>query len=126
MITGSSPGRVLVADDDDLVRLVLRRALERHHLVVTEAASGAATVQLADNPFDLAIVDAHMPGADLTECLTALRSGNPGMPLLVLSGDASAPRDPALPEFHYLAKPVNLDEFLATVTSLMGGPGAGS
>ena len=127
MASGSRPDRrVLVADDDDLVRLVLRRAFERQSLVVIEATSGTNTENIAGTPLDLAIVDAHMPGSDLAECLAALRRGNPGIPLLVISGDATAPADPALPEFTFLSKPVNLGEFLNTVTELLDGRDASS
>ena len=127
MASGSRPDRrVLVADDDDLVRLVLRRALERHSLVVVEAMSGTTTEDVAGTALDLAIVDAHMPGSGLLACLTALRRGNPGIPLLVISGDATAPADPALPDFTFLSKPVNLHEFLETVTDLLGGGDASS
>lgn len=127
MASGSRPGRrVLVADDDDLVRLVLRRALERQNLVVVESMSGTMTDDAAGTALDLAIVDAHIPGSDLAERLTALRSGNPGIPLLVISGDATAPADPALPDFTFLSKPVNLQDFLETVTDLLGERDASS
>jgi DNA-binding NtrC family response regulator len=120
MVTGTRPApRVLVADDDDLVRLVLRRALERTQATVIEASSGSSTEETADQVFDLAIVDAHMPGSTLTQCLTALRRTNPDLPLLVISGDAQAPEGPDLPDFTFLSKPVNLDLFLATVATLL-------
>lgn len=127
MASGSRPDRrVLVADDDDLVRLVLRRALERQELVVVEALTGTSTEDIAGTPLDLAIVDAHMPGSDLASCLTTLRRNNPGIPLLVISGDATAPTDPSLPDFTFLSKPVNLHEFLSTVTELLDGRDASS
>jgi DNA-binding NtrC family response regulator len=120
MVTGTRPApRVLVADDDDLVRLVLRRALERSHVTVIEVSSGSSTEEIADQSFDLAIVDAHMPGSSLAQCLTALRRTDPDLPLLVISGDAQAPVGPELPDFTFLSKPVNLDLFLATVATLL-------
>lgn len=120
MVTGTRPApRVLIADDDDLVRLVLRRALERTGVVVVEASSGSKTEEIAEQSFDLAIVDAHMPGSDLAQCLAALRRTNADLPLLVISGDAQAPEGAELPDFTFLSKPVNLDVFLATVATLL-------
>lgn len=84
-----------------------------------EVSSGSSTEQIADQSFDLAIVDAHMPGSTLAQCLTALRRTDPDLPLLVISGDAHAPVGPELPEFTFLSKPVNLDVFLATVATLL-------
>ena len=86
-----------------------------------EADSGSRTEELSDQAFDLAIVDAHMPGSNLTQCLTGLRRANPALPLLVISGDAEAPAGTELPDFTFLSKPVNLDVFQATVASLLGG-----
>lgn len=122
MVTGTRPApRVLIADDDDLVRLVLRRALERTGAVVIEASDGPSTEEAAAHSFDLAIVDAHMPGADLAQRLGSLRRVTPDLPLLVISGDAQAPVGGQLPDFTFLSKPVNLDVFLATVATLLGG-----
>lgn len=116
---------VLVADDDDLVRLVVRRALERAGYVVVVASSGDDVPgALTATPIDLAIVDAHMPGPSLAETLRVLRATSGDLPLLVISGDAAPPTDPALPEFHFLCKPVELETLLATVDGLIDRSGA--
>lgn len=110
--------RTLVVDDDALVRSVLRSALERVGHQVFEAAGGDTAIELSSaSHFDLVIVDARMPGLTLDETLTGIRTAfHPHKPgILVISG---APVDDALLEAHgagYLAKPVDLRDFLSAV-----------
>jgi CheY-like chemotaxis protein len=110
--------RTLVVDDDELVRAVLRSALERIGHDVTEASAGDSAVSASELvDFDLVIVDARMPGLTLTETLAGIRAAStdhsPG--ILVISG---APVDGGLLETHnagYLSKPVDLRDFLSAV-----------
>lgn len=109
--------RTLVVDDDALVRSVLRSALERIGHDVTEASAGESAVSASELvPFDLVIVDARMPGLSLDETLTGIRGAGTHHPgILVISG---APVDGTLLETHnagYLAKPVDLRDFLSAV-----------
>ena len=70
--------RILVADDDARVLLILRATLERmkNGYQVVEAHDGAeALAKIEDGPFDLVITDIRMPrvdGLELTEAIRAL------------------------------------------------------
>ncbi|MFI5776617.1 response regulator transcription factor [Nocardia sp. NPDC051570] len=79
--------RILVADDDPVVREVVRRYLERDGLTVIETADGPATAEvLARNEIDLAILDVMMPAPDGIELCRAVRSGpHPQMPIILLT-----------------------------------------
>lgn len=116
-LTGDTT-RTLVVDDDELVRSVLRSALERIGHVVTEAPGGEAAVSMSESEtFDLVIVDARMPGLSLDDTLTGIRGARPHHRpgILVISG---AVVDGGLLETHgagYLAKPVDLRDFLSAV-----------
>lgn len=62
---GVPPGRaarLLIVDDDKLVRTSLRRILERHHDVTLAATGERALELIAERPFDLVICDLIMPG----------------------------------------------------------------
>ncbi len=109
------PVRGLVADDDDLIRVVMRAALEEHGVTVVEASSGAAAVAARDS-VDFAIIDARMPGMPLEDTIAGLRARTP-LPLLVMSGVAPSPGLP--PDVSYLAKPLDLRLFLETVDRLI-------
>lgn len=112
---GGTAARVLVADDDPLIRMVLRSALEEHGVEVAEAASGAEAIAAA-HTVDLAVVDARMPGLSLLETIVGLRSQR-RIPVLVISGawlDDNLPDDVA-----YLMKPIELADFLSAVDRLL-------
>jgi len=112
----STGARSLVVDDDNLVRSVVRAALERLGHTVTEAADRETAVAAsAHTGFDLVIIDARMPGLSLRETLARIRTAlAPRVPLLlVISG---APVEPdLLAEYGaaYLAKPVDLHDLMS-------------
>lgn len=120
-VDASSPAlSVLVADDDDLVRLILRRALERAGFKVRDAATCPAAIEAAQSTVDLVMLDAHMPGGTLESTIAGVRdAAGPGIPILVLSGDARLPEHLAAPTVGYLAKPVQLDALLAEIDRLL-------
>jgi two-component system response regulator ResD len=78
---------VLVADDDALVRDVVRRYLERDGLRVTVAVDGdAALLAAAAGGIDLVVLDVMMPGTDGVEVCRRLRAGvAPTVPVIMLT-----------------------------------------
>lgn len=81
---------ILIADDDPVVREVVRRYLERDGLTVRETADGAATLAaLADvdtDAVELAVLDVMMPAPDGIEICRLIRSGpRPDMPVILLT-----------------------------------------
>jgi CheY-like chemotaxis protein len=61
----TAPGRVLVVDDNQMNRALLRERLVRQALYVEEADDGHdALRKLAAKPFDLVLLDVMMPGLD--------------------------------------------------------------
>lgn len=87
------PAHILVVDDDDRIRDLLKRFLTREgHRVTTASDAAAARRLLATMTFDLAILDVMMPGEDGLSLLAAIREGRqketPVM-LLTARGEAS-------------------------------------
>lgn len=78
--------RYLVAEDDEALRMFLRRGLEADGHEVRLAADGQAAVEsfLEETP-DLAILDLNMPRLDGTEVLRFFRSVTDDLPVLILS-----------------------------------------
>jgi signal transduction histidine kinase/ActR/RegA family two-component response regulator len=84
--------RILVVDDEDLVRLVVRAVLTFRGYQVIEASSGEEAVEkflLAQQPIDLALLDVHMPGADGWDTLQQLRRHKSDLSAILLSGAPS-------------------------------------
>src|SRR5664279_123954 len=104
--------RILLVDDDPLVRFAVRDFLESHGMQVTEAES----VQQAEEKFrgaspDAAIVDFSLPDGDGLELLEHFKSADPEMPVIVLTGQGSieaAVRAIKLGAEQFLIKPVEL------------------
>ncbi len=79
--------RVLYIDDDEGLRLLARRSLERRGYVVTTAAGGEEGVALAmAEVFDLIAVDHYMPGVDGLGTLAALNAAGVRTPVVYVTG----------------------------------------
>ncbi|MGW4232125.1 response regulator [Streptomyces sp. NPDC004980] len=88
MTSAQPPVRVLLADDEHLIRgaLAALLALEDDIVLVAEAATGpeALAMALAHRP-DVAVLDLEMPGADGVKVATSLRTGLPGCRTMIVT-----------------------------------------
>lgn len=83
--------RILVVDDEPMVRLVTAKLLRLRGHAVAEADGGpAALVTLETSPFDLVITDLSMPDMSGRELASAIRERFPTMPVVLLTGDTDA------------------------------------
>ena len=82
--------RVLLAEDEALVAMVLADCLEAEGHEVTVARDGAEALALARGlgRLDLLVTDLRMPGLGGEELVRALRAERPGLPVLVVTGSA--------------------------------------
>lgn len=100
---------ILVIDDDKLTRWSLARALIRAGYRVREAGSAAEGLMHArTTPPDLVFLDCHLPDGDGTSVLQRLRELRPGLPVVMISADATgetARRLCQLGAYAYLVKP---------------------
>ena len=79
--------RILVVDDDPQVRRLFARKLRSAGYSVSEAQSGRqALVVLRGSRFDLMVLDLEMPDTDGFEVLKSMRSEQPHLRVLVISG----------------------------------------
>lgn len=78
--------KVLLVDDEDLVRRVVRTVLEAEGHDVDEAPTGAdALSRASSNPPDVVVLDLMIPGTDGYEVCRQLKGGRLGTKVLVLS-----------------------------------------
>ena len=90
---------VLVVDDDEDWRLLVRLALDRHPSIghVAEVADGQAAVEsLARTPADLVLLDCFMPGGDAFDSLPAIREAAPQARVILASAHSPAEVDRAV------------------------------
>lgn len=112
---------VLVADDDALIRTVVRLCLEAMNLSVLEASSGAEAVAVVGaRDLALVVLDVRFPGEIFEQIWVDLvASRRPPPAIIVLSGDATGPVVAQGPHVEFLRKPVELAVLRTTVTRLL-------
>lgn len=107
--------RVLVVDDEPMLRRLVARALTDAGYMVDEASDGLAGWELArSTPFDLVITDSRMPRLSGPEFVRRLHEFNPALPVLQLSGSDRRPM--VIPT---LFKPFEMAELVRAVRELL-------
>lgn len=109
-----SRARVLVVDDEHLMRRMVRSILVKEGYSVTQAVDGDdALAKLEKSRFDIVITDINMPGSDGFQLLSAIRQANPEIGVIVMTGfgDSTTPdRARQLGADEYITKPFNARE----------------
>jgi CheY-like chemotaxis protein len=96
--------KILLIDDDHLVREAMQILLRAKGYDVTVAADGKTGIEAADAAcFDLAIVDLFMPDMDGLKVIEAIRQSHPTMPLIAASGFMFKGDCPPMPGFESMA-----------------------
>jgi two-component system response regulator HydG len=121
------PARILIVDDDRGQRSLLEMFLRAQGYETQSAASGEAALQLlGEQPFAMMVSDVRMPGMSGIETLRRVRQIHPALPVLLVTAFAdirsavTAMRDGAV---NYLAKPIDLDEFITSVRRALSSGG---
>jgi len=116
--------RILIVDDEEVLREVLDAVLRREGFDVVMAASGeeALSVLDQDGEIDLVIVDIMLPGISGIDTLRAVRISNPQLPVIVITAFSSI--DGAIEAmkhgaFHYIPKPFKNEEVVLTVNKAL-------
>ena len=121
---------VLVIDDDDAVVKATRAVLKRWQFLSLGAADGETAVAMVTEQRvrpDAAIIDMRLPGAmDGVDTAHALRAALPGLPVLLISGEATPERMRKIygSGFPLVAKPVDPQQIKLALASLLARPRA--
>lgn len=117
--------RILVVDDDESLRELLRMHLAAAGYEVSTAADAiAAGYQVLKSPPDLILTDINMPHMDGFEFLAALKADTtlPYIPVIFLTSlEDGDHRGKELGAVGYLTKPVRADRLLALVAQHVPG-----
>ena len=115
MSSTASP-KVLVADDDASIRLVLSHALTRAGYEVRATGAAATLLKWAqDGEGDLIVTDVVMPDENVFDVLPRIRRARPQLPIIVMSAQNTLLTAVAAAErgaFEYLPKPFDLDDLV--------------
>jgi DNA-binding NtrC family response regulator len=119
--------RILVIDDQEPIRRVVRRALEQDGHEVYDASDGELGMEILEShSFDVVVTDIFMPGQDGIVTLRQIRKRFPTIKVIVISGGDSTGmmdlREDAelLGAVKSLQKPFNAREIMDVVREVLG------
>jgi PAS domain S-box-containing protein len=118
-IATAPPCRVLVIDDEPLVRAHVRRLLVHHGFEVEEAPDGRRGLEAVQKSApDVVLLDMTLPDLDGVDVVRRLRASGTNVPVVLCSGDIDAARerglDPALVQYT-LEKPFDGSQLLEAI-----------
>ena len=119
--------RILIVDDEETIRALLKVAVAAPGVDLFEAESGEHALDVAAHhaPFDLVITDILMPGMNGVDCATRLRDRGHADRFLFISGYCDSAslqaRAQGIP-FRFLAKPFSIPDLIAVVRGMLGEP----
>jgi signal transduction histidine kinase/FixJ family two-component response regulator len=121
--------RVLLTDDNAINRQVVRLFLQPQGALITEAANGREALDaLARQPFDLVLLDIHMPVMDGVEAIGHIRASSEDwcdVPVIALTADAMTgdrERLLSLGLNGYVSKPIEQSELHTVIGRVLGAP----
>jgi two-component system cell cycle sensor histidine kinase/response regulator CckA len=117
-LTGT--GRVLLVEDEEVVRNFAARALKRQGYKVLEAGSGVEALEVMDKnkgKIDIVVSDVVMPEMDGPTLLKELRKKNPNLKIIFVSGYPNDAFKASIgdEDFAFLPKPFSLPQLAAKV-----------
>src|SRR5579864_2161061 len=116
--------RILIVDDEEVLRDVLDVLLRREGFDTSVASTGEQALAMLDedDAIDLVILDVMLPGISGIDTLRAIRIANPHLPVIVITAYSSI--DGAIEAmkhgaFHYIPKPFKNEEVILTVNKAL-------
>ncbi len=120
-----SKGRILVIDDEDIVRTSCSRALTPEGFEVRLAKNGVEGLKMAgEDTFDLVLTDLKMPDMDGIEVLRKIKETWPKTEVIIVTGYQTvdtAVKAIKLGAYNYIEKPFTPDALVAAVTEALSG-----
>jgi two-component system nitrogen regulation response regulator GlnG len=122
----SIQSKILIADDDASIRLVLSQAFSRLGYQV-RATSNASTLLkwVSDGEGDLVITDVVMPDENVFDVLPRIRKQRPRLPVIVMSAQntlLTAVNAAEIGAYDYVPKPFDLDDMTAAARRALAKP----
>ncbi len=113
--------KILVVDDEEEIRELISKYLQKENMDITQAENGEKALQLfKKNEFDLIILDIMMEGIDGFEVLKKIRTDNQFLHVIILSAreeDYDKVLGLGLGADDYMTKPFSPNELIARVRS---------
>jgi PAS domain S-box-containing protein len=118
----SSGARVLLAEDDEHVRMATRRMLAAAGYVVTDSVDGRAALEAydqADPPIAVIVTDMSMPGMNGRDLARTIRARGDRVPIVMVSGYVDPLHDIEIEGLSLLQKPLESDALVSAVEAAL-------
>jgi len=119
-------GRILVVDDEPEVVAILTKYFSDAGYTVDAAAHGGdALIAVSQYQPDVVVLDILMEGLDGVQVLERIRSLDPSIRVIMITGSTDATLKPtamSMGAFAYMSKPVSLGHLLEAVAAAFGRP----
>jgi len=126
-LAGDEPPRILVVEDEEVIRDLLRKVGEGLGCEVVEAERGRDALDLMEKaPIHLMLLDLHLPGGDGLELLKVLRRRGMRVPTIIVTAFIStrvAQEAKQLGVNSVVAKPFRMDRIAGEIQRVLGGGG---
>lgn len=117
-------GRILVVDDEEIVRISCKRTLVPEGYEVDTAASGTEGLELFEkSKYDLVLIDLKMPGIDGIEMLVNIKRQRPEQNVMIMTGYDTIEHiveSISSGAAHYLGKPFTPDTLIERIHEVLG------
>ena len=115
--------KILIVDDEEVVRLSYLRTLADQHCKVQAVDNGSdALALMGSHPFDVVLLDVRMPGLDGMSVLRTIKQRWPESEVIVITGYPcveSAKEAVSLGAYDYLSKPAGPEDVIHAATGAM-------
>src|SRR6201986_165296 len=122
----NTPHKVLIADDDASIRLVLSQAFTRAGFQVRATGAAATLLKwISEGEGDLVVTDVVMPDENVFDVLPRIRKQRPKLPVIVMSARnplLTAVNAAEIGAFEYMPKPFDLDDMTAAAKRALARP----
>ena len=118
--------KILIADDDSSIRLVLSQAFTRLGFQVRATGNAATLLKwVSDGEGDLVVTDVMMPDENVFDVLPRIRKERPKLPIIVMSAQntlLTAVNAADAGAFEYISKPFDLDDMIGAAKRALSRP----
>jgi len=115
------PLRVLIVDDEAELVSALEERLNLRGFKASGVTNGAEALSLiAEEPFDVVLLDLKMPGLDGLEVIRRIKAEQPELQVILLTGwgsEEDAEKGKELGAYDYLMKPVKIRDLVRVLLS---------
>lgn len=122
-----SLGRILVVDDEpDVVSILTKYFSDAGYTVDTAGHGGDALIAVSQYQPDVVVLDILMEGLDGVQVLKRIRSLDPAVRVIMITGSGDATLEPtamSMGAFAYVSKPVSLERLRDAVAAAFARPG---